>query len=116
MWKSYSIGGELRRANGQAQHGMSFDFKVQFDIEGQGKLPHKTIGVLTKAFRTSQWSKFEDPSLNGWWVIARTNSWSTHGRTDRDTANDNARRPKLASDDDTDDDNDDIDDDAVWTP
>ena len=31
------------------------------------------------------WSKFGDPSLNGWWVIARTNlvtDWRTDGRTD----------------------------------
>ena len=27
------------------------------------------------------WSKFGDPSLNGWWVIARTNSWLTDTRT-----------------------------------
>ena len=40
------------------------------------------------------WSKFGDPSLNGWWVIARTNL-VTDGRTDR--GNDNTRRPKLAS-------------------
>ena len=40
------------------------------------------------------WSKFGDPSLNGWWVIARTNM-VTDGRTDR--GNDNTRGPKLAS-------------------
>ena len=40
------------------------------------------------------WSKFGDPSLNGWWVIARTNL-VTDGRTDgrTDAGNDNARRP-----------------------
>ena len=27
------------------------------------------------------WSKFGDPSLKGWWVIARTNSWLTDTRT-----------------------------------
>ena len=45
------------------------------------------------------WSKFGDPSWNGWWVIARTSSWLKHGRTHRqtDTGNDNTRRPKLAS-------------------
>ena len=43
------------------------------------------------------WSKFGDPSLNGWWVIARTNL-VTDGRTDwrTDAGNDNTRRPKLA--------------------
>ena len=46
------------------------------------------------------WSKFDDPSLKGLWVIART-SWGfdahtrTHTRTD--AGNDNTRRPKLAS-------------------
>ena len=45
------------------------------------------------------WSKFGDPSLNGWWVIARTSLWMTHGRMDtqKDAGNDNTRRPKLAS-------------------
>ena len=49
------------------------------------------------------WSKFGDPSLNRWWVIARTNSWLTHIQTDThththtDAGNDNTRRPKLAS-------------------
>ena len=44
------------------------------------------------------WSKFGDPSLNGWRVIARTSSWLTHRRTDTqtDAGNDNTRRPKLA--------------------
>ena len=41
------------------------------------------------------WSKFGDPSLNGWWVIARTNSWLTDTHTH--AGNDNTRRPKLAS-------------------
>ena len=27
------------------------------------------------------WSKFGDPSLNGWWVIAQTNLWLTDTRT-----------------------------------
>ena len=31
------------------------------------------------------WSKFGDSSLNGWRVIARTNSWLTHRQTDRQT-------------------------------
>ena len=44
------------------------------------------------------WSKSGDPSLNGWWVIARTSSWLMHGRThtQTDAGNDNTRRPKLA--------------------
>ena len=47
------------------------------------------------------WSKFGDPSLNDWWVIARTNSWLTdpwtHTHTHTHAGNDNTRRPKLAS-------------------
>ena len=43
-----SIGGELWHA--QAQNGVNFDFGVQFDLEGQGQSPPKTIGILTKVF------------------------------------------------------------------
>ena len=45
------------------------------------------------------WSKFGDPSLNGWWIIARTSSWLTDTQTHTHThaGNDNTRRPKLAS-------------------
>ena len=45
------------------------------------------------------WSKFGDSSLNARQVIARTSKWlphtQTHGQTN--AANDNTRRPKLAS-------------------
>ena len=66
-----SIGGELWHA--QAQNWVNFDFGVQFDLEGH------------------------DPSLNGRWVIARTNSWltDTHTYTHTHAGNDNNRRPKL---------------------
>ena len=43
-------GDELSR--GQAQNGVNFDFEVQFDLEGQGQSPRKTIGILTKVFYT----------------------------------------------------------------
>ena len=69
-----SIDGELWW-HGQAQNGVNVDFEVKFDLEGQGQ----TIGILTKVFYI--WSKFGDPSLNGWWVIVRTSSWLMHGRT-----------------------------------
>ena len=45
-----SIGGELW--HGQAQNGVNFRFGVQFDFEGQGQSPPKTIGIFTKAFST----------------------------------------------------------------
>ena len=43
-------GDELSR--GQAQNGVNFDFEVEFDLEGQGQSPPKTIGILTKVFYT----------------------------------------------------------------
>ena len=43
------------------------------------------------------WSKCGDPSLNGWWVITRTNSWLADTRTHTHAGNDNTRGPKLAS-------------------
>ena len=33
-----------------AQNGITFDFEVKFDLEGQGQSPPKTIGILTKVF------------------------------------------------------------------
>ena len=33
--------------------GLNFDFGVQFDLEGQGQMSHKTIRILTKLFCTS---------------------------------------------------------------
>ena len=33
---------------GQAKNGVNFDFDLKFDLEGQGWLPPKTIGTLTK--------------------------------------------------------------------
>ena len=34
----------------QAQNGVTFDFEVKFDREGQGQSPPKTIGILTMVF------------------------------------------------------------------
>ena len=36
--------------SGQAQNGVNSDFEVKVDLEGQGQLPPKTIGTLTKVF------------------------------------------------------------------
>ena len=36
----------------QAQNGVTFDFEVKFDLEGQGQSPPKTIRILTKVFYT----------------------------------------------------------------
>ena len=36
----------------QAQNWVKFDFQVKFDLEGQGRIPSKTTGTLTKVFYT----------------------------------------------------------------
>ena len=36
----------------KTQNGVTFDFEVKFDLEGQGQSPPKTIGILTKVFYT----------------------------------------------------------------
>ena len=82
----------------QARNGVNFDFEVKFDLEGQGQSPPQNNRDLNQGL----WhlgSKCGDPSLNGWWVIARTSKWLPHTRMDTqtDTGNDNTRRPKLAS-------------------
>ena len=66
----------------QAQNGVTFDFEVKFDLEGQGQLPPKTIEILTKVFYTY------GPNL----VIlvwtgdelsrGQASDYRTHGRTD----------------------------------
>ena len=86
----------------QAQNGVTFDFEVKFDLEGQGQSPPQNNRDLNQGL-LQLWSKFGDSSLNGWWVIVRTSKWLPHtwtdGRTDTqtDAGNDNTRRPKLAS-------------------
>ena len=85
-------GDELSR--GEAQNGVNFDFEVKFDLEGQGQLPPKTIGILTKVFYTYApnlvilaWTGDELSRGQTW--------WRTDGLTD--AGNDNTRRPILAS-------------------
>ena len=86
----------------QVQNGVNFDFKVKFDLEGQGQSPPKNNKDLNQGL-LQLWSKFGDPSLNGWCVIAWTSKWLPHTRTDEqthtqtDAANENTQRPKLAS-------------------
>ena len=81
------------------KNGVTFDFEVKFDLEGQGQSPPKTIGILTKVFYTY------GPNLV---ILAWTgdelsrgqaSDYRTNGRTDTqtDAGNDNTRRPKLAS-------------------
>ena len=82
----------------QAQNGVTFDFEVKFDLEGQGQSPPKTIGILTKVFYTYgpnlvilAWAG--DELSRG-----QASDYRTHGRTDTqtDAGNDNTRRLKLA--------------------
>ena len=42
------------------------------------------------------WPKFGDPSLNGWWVIARTSTWLPHTRTDGHTDRRRQRQYPMA--------------------
>ena len=78
-----SIGGELW--HGQAQNGVNFDFRVQFDLEGHDQSFNKTIGILTKVFYIS------GPNLV---ILAETGDelsrgqardWRTDGHTHRQT-------------------------------
>ena len=87
----------------QAQNGVTFDFEVKFDLEGQCQSPPKTIGILTKVFYTYgpnlvilAWTG--DELSHGQASDYRTHGW-TDGWTDTqtDAGNDNTRRPKLAS-------------------
>ena len=95
-----SIGGELWHA--QAQHGVNFDFDR--DLQGQIELSRSNwTPIIPQNNRPLNqgllhlWSKFGDPSLNGWRIITRTNSWLTDTQTHIHAGNDNTRRPKLAS-------------------
>ena len=72
-----------------------FYFQVKFDLEVQGQLPPKTIGILTKVFCSCgpnlvilAWTR--DKLSRG-----QASAYRTHRQTD--AANDNTRRPKLAS-------------------
>ena len=72
---------------GQAQNVVNFDFDPKFDLDGK-ITKRQTNNKKNKNNRNLNqgvlhlWSKFGDPSLNGWWVIARTNL-VTDGLTDR---------------------------------
>ena len=71
----------------------------KFDFEDQGQSPQKKGDRNQVGLHL--WSKFDDPSLNGWWVIAQTSSelthTHTHTHTHADAGNGNSRRPNLAS-------------------
>ena len=91
-------GDELSR--GQAQNGVKFDFEVKFDLECQGQLRPKTIGILTQVFYT-----YGPNSVVLAWTgdelwRGKASDYRTHGRTDGHTDRHRQRKcpwPKLAS-------------------
>ena len=62
--------------SGQDQNEVNFVFLIKLDLECQDKLSHKNSDLNQGLLHI--WSKFGDPGLNGWWVIAQTISWLTH--------------------------------------
>ena len=90
-------GGELSR--GQAQNGVNVYFEVEFDLEGQDQSSPKIIGILTRAFYT-----YGPNLVNLAWPDVelsrrQASDYRIHGRTDTqtDAGNNNTRRPKLTS-------------------
>ena len=83
----------------EAQNGVTFDFEVKFDLEGQGQSPPKTIGILTKVFYTYGPNLVMLAWTGDELSRGQASDYRTHGRTDTqtDAGNDNTRRPKLAS-------------------
>ena len=83
----------------EAQNGVTFDFEVKFDLEGQGQSPPKTIGILTKVFYTFGLNLVILAWTGDELSRGQASDYRTHGRTDTqtDAGNDNTRRPKLAS-------------------
>ena len=67
-----------------------FLFGVQFDLEGQGQLSYKTIGILTKLFYTSGPNLVILALMGDELSRGQASDYRTHGRTDTqtDTGND----------------------------
>ena len=78
-------------SGGQVQIGVNFEFEGEFDLEGKGQSPPKTIGTLTKVFYIYglnlvilAWTGFELSR-------GQASDWHTDGQTD--AGNDNTRWP-----------------------
>ena len=75
--------------SGQAQNGVYSDFEVKFDLEGQGQLPPKTIGTLTKVFCIFGPSlailAWTGPKLSRGQASDWHTDWRTHTRTHTQT-------------------------------
>ena len=88
----------------QTQNGVHLDFQVKFDLDGQSRSLHKTIGILTNVFYTSTlslvilaWTGHElSREQTSDWQIDKQTDRQTHTQTHTDACNDYTRRPKLA--------------------
>ena len=96
------MGDELSR--GQAQNGVTFDFEVKFDLEGQGQSPpppppqKKKIGTFTPMVFYTYGPNLVILAWTGDELSReQASDYRTHGRTDTqtDAGNDNTQRPKL---------------------
>ena len=83
---------------GQAQNGVSFDFEVIFDLEGQGQSPPKTIGILTKVFYTYGTNLVILTQTGLEISRGQASHWHTDSHTHTDAGDDKTWRPILASD------------------
>ena len=75
-WLCISSSGEDRNFIHGANVGPTWGrqkFYVKFDLEGQGQLPSKNNRDINQG-NLHLWSKFCDPSWNGWWVMVWTSS------------------------------------------
>ena len=66
----------------EAQNGVTFDFEVKFDLEGQCQPPPKTIGILTKVFYTSRLNLVILAWTGDELSRGQASDYRTHGRTD----------------------------------
>ena len=76
-----SNSGDLWR--GQAQNGVNSDVKSSIWLWRLRSIALQSNGDCNQGL-LHIWSKFGDPSLNGWWIIVRTSSWLTHTQTHTD--------------------------------
>ena len=66
----------------EAQNGVTFDFEVKFDLEGQGQSPPKTIGIFTKVFYTYGSNLVILAWTGDELSRGQASDYRTHGRTD----------------------------------
>ena len=82
--------------HGQAQNMAFFYFEVKFDLEVQGQLPRKTIGILTKVFCSSGQNLVILAWTGDKLSRGQASDYRTMTYTQTDAGNDNTRRPKQA--------------------